>query len=289
MPNINSGEMKTQGWELSVGWHNTTLHGLKYNISAVLSDSRTEITRFDSNPNKLISTLYVGREMGEIWGYETVGIFQDQEEIDMSADQSFLYGGVWEQGDMHYKDLNNDEKIDYGEGTVDNPGDRKIIGNNTNRYQFGLNSSFSWKNFELSLFLQGVGKRDFMIPFNAREFWGQINSEQYVPVKDFLENTWTETNRDALYPMYKFDSGYNIREQSRLLVNASYIRLKSMTLGYTLPAKVLSKVPVKGLRFYVSGYNLGVISKVPDQFDPEMLSQNYPIKRSYACGLEISF
>ena len=289
MPNKNAGEMQTKGWELSVGWHNTTSYGLKYNISAFAADSYSEITRFDSNPNKLISTLYVGRRMGEIWGYETEGIFQNQEEIDAAANQSFLYGGVWEPGDTHYKDLNDDEKIDNGKGTVDDPGDKKIIGNGSARYQFGLNGAFSWKNFELSFIVQGIGKRDHYIPTSDWVYWGQFVDERGVPTRDFLADSWTEANRDALYPQYKGGASYNIQYQSRLLIDASYIRLKSVTLGYTIPARALNRLPVKGLRFYLSGHNLGELSNVPKQFDPELLSQDYPVMRSYACGLEIRF
>ena len=118
--------MKTNGWEVSLRWQDALNNGINYDVSLILSDYVSKITKYDNNPSKLYETYYVGKTIGEIWGYETVGIFQSKEEVAASADQSQLgNGSKWGPGDVHYADLNGDKVINWGDKTVDNPGDTK--------------------------------------------------------------------------------------------------------------------------------------------------------------------
>ena len=125
-----------------------------------LSDYQARITKFGQNPNGNIGTYYVGQKLGEIWGYITDGYFKT--DADQSWNQKFLFGGQWLAGDIKYKDLNGDGKIDQGDNTIYNSGDRRIIGNATPRYQYSINLDFQYKNFDMTIFLQGVGKADWM-------------------------------------------------------------------------------------------------------------------------------
>lgn len=283
-PTKNSGALKTTGWDLTIGWKDQTAGGLHYNINLVLSDYQTSITKFGNNPNKLLSTLYVGQKMGDIWGYQSVGIFQNQAQIDAATSQKLINSGIWYPGDMQYANLNGDSVISSGAGTLADPGDRKIIGNSTPRYQFGINSNFSWHGFDLNVFFQGVGKRDAWIGDNL--FWGAILGA--TGTREVYQNSWTPDRPDALYPAYR-SASKNVIAQTRFLQNAAYIRLKNLTLGYTLPLETVHKLGLQRLRVYGAAYNLWQYSKVPDIFDPELLSANYPMIKSLAIGLQVNF
>lgn len=284
VPTKNSGEMKTTGWELSVDWRDGLKNGFNYNIAFNLSDYQSEIVTFGGNPNKLLSSLYVGQKMDEIWGYETVGIFQSQEEIDAAPTQEQISSGVWYPGDIRYRDLDGDGKIGPGANTAADPGDRRIIGNSTPRYRFGLNMNASWKGFDLNVFFQGVGKRDYWIGSNM--YWGAIIGG--TGTWEIYNNSWTPERRDAYYPAYK-PKGANIVQQTRYLQNAAYIRLKNLALGYTFPRDLFKTIPVERLRIYAAAYNLWEYTKIPELFDPEVLSPNYPMMRGLAFGLQVSF
>ena len=174
VPRRNNADMKTTGWELSINWRDQLANGFSYDLGLILSDYQSEITKFDNNPSKLYDDYYVGKKIGEIWGYETVGIFQSKEEVVASANQSKLGNGdKWGPGDTHYADLNGDKVIDWGDKTVDNPGDTKVIGNTTPRYQFGITANLAWKGFDCNIFIQGVGKRDFFPIGNY--FWPMLS------------------------------------------------------------------------------------------------------------------
>jgi len=285
-PTKNSGAMKSVGWEITSSWRDRFQNGFQYNITLVLSDYQSEITQFDGNPAKLLSSLYVGQKMGEIWGYETMGLFQSAEEITGAPSQKKLNSGVWYPGDVRYKNLDDDESEIYiGSNTAEDPGDRRIIGNNTPRYQFGIDMNASWKNLDLNLFLQGVGKRDFWT--NDKFYWGQILLDG-VGTWYGYENSWTPQNKDAFFPGYRYFTG-NTQVQTRYLQNAAYIRFKNLTLGYTIPANITRKVTIEKARVYITGQNIWEATKIIKTLDPETVNGNYPIMRSYAFGIQVSF
>src|SRR5690606_28487617 len=154
-------DMSTKGWELTVNYNNQfELAGKPFNwgINGSLWDSRSHLTRFN-NPENLLSTYYVGQEVGERWGYETLGLFSSEEGVANHADQSFIRNSnnnVWLPADLKFADLNGDGVINQGDNTLDNPGDRQIIGNNAQRYQFGFPLSGRWNGVGLSAFFQGI-------------------------------------------------------------------------------------------------------------------------------------
>ncbi len=287
-PRVNDAETETIGFEISMGWKDK-IGKVSYGASVVLSDYTGKILKYN-NPSRLISDMwYDGMTMGEIWGYETVGLFKDQAEID-ATDQSYLNAN-WYVGDVHYKDLNGDGKINIGENTVDNPGDRKIIGNSTPRYSFGINLNAEWNGFDATIFMQGVGKRDMMFAEGANYFWGFTSEWQSAY---FTEHTdrWTETNPNGYFPRAYFDNAKNRKAQSRYLQDASYLRIKNLQLGYTIPRTWTERISLQKARFFVNIENLATFSKLMKIVDPEIVNTEakvYPLKRTWAFGVNVTF
>ncbi|WP_020527028.1 SusC/RagA family TonB-linked outer membrane protein [Flexithrix dorotheae] len=315
-PQKNAADLEVKGWEFSIGWNDQIGTDFKYNFNVVLSDSKGEITRFDNPTKSLARSYYEGQTIGELWGYETMGLFQSQDEIDAAADQTPLgAGNLVAPGDVRYADLNNDNAINIGENTVENPGDRKIIGNSSPRYLYGIRSGFDWKGFDLGIFFQGVGKRDYWL--DGPLMFGGVGNYGNVVVTDYLyENTWSDgsdglpANTDAYYfrPSQAGVVGRNTNVQTRYLQDASYLRLKNLTIGYSIPASTLEKIGVGNLRVYFSGENLLTFTKLNENFDPETLSPDqgalgntsfgnggsqsgklYPLSKRVSFGLTVGF
>ncbi len=289
-PKSNAADLRTRGWELAATWRDHFDENLSYSVTLALSDNKAEITKYE-NPTGAISEYYVGQQIGEIWGYVTEGIFQADDEVPQHADQSAL-GANWRAGDIKYKDLNNDEKIDAGSGTLADPGDRRIIGYNRDRYNFGLNPEVQYKNWTLNLFFQGRLKRDYLpengnwnafYPFNA----GHVE-------KFYLTETWSEDNRDAYFsaPTISTNTKKNIQPQSRYVQDASYIRLKNVTLSYLIPEFLTNKLKISRAQVYLSGMNLWEATGMHAPLDPEQtetVTQEYYFDRVYTLGLKITF
>lgn len=301
-PKKNSGILRTRGWELSLTWRDRVNKDFSYDVNFVLSDYQTTVKKFDGNPNKSLSTLYSGKKMGEIWGYTCLGILQ---ESDFTVDENGKYilngpsqsaiSGTWYPGDLKFADLGGkpgedvnktnagpDGKVSNGENTVYNPGDQRVLGNSTPRFRFGLNTNLNWKDFSLNIFFQGVGKRDVFISNNML-FGGSDSAGNY----DTFRNSWTPENPNAKYHMY--GRGQNLTTNSRYIYNGAFIRLKTLSLGYTLPKAWTQKIMLNSVRFSLSGYNLFEISGVPDVFDPESIQSAYPMMRSVALGVHVNF
>ena len=223
-----------------------------------------------------------------------------------NADQSSL-GSNWAAGDIMYRDLNGDHQITRGAQTLDDHGDLKVIGNSTPRYLVGLNLNAAWKGFDISAFFQGVMKRDWWIGGSwgggLEYLFGTTNSWEWwsvgiTDVQDYYRdaNTWSvqngyqKANQDAWLPRVQF-SDKNEQAQTRYLMDGSYIRLKNVQLGYTLPRTLTQQWGISNLRVFVSAENLDM----PHQFDPELMStsvnQNngYPLQKTFAFGLNVSF
>lgn len=286
VPQENAADMKTVGWEVSLEWNDRLSNGFGYHIKGVLSDYQASITKF-SNPTKLLGTHYVGEKLNEIWGYVSNGLFQSDEDA-KAADQSYLSGGSWGAGDVKYEDLNNDGKIDIGKNTLDDSGDRKIIGNSTPRYSYGITAGFDYKGFDFEMFWQGIGKRDYWL--GGSQFWG-FTDEWCTPLTSSLDY-WTEDNRDAYFPrLHHYGvNGGNHQVSTRYLQNAAYLRLKNVVLGYTIPRSITEKVKISRLRVFVQGENLLTSTPLIDSYDPETLNNmTYPINKKISVGLNLTF
>ncbi len=308
-PKANAADLSTKGWEFSVGWKDQlTLFNkpFSYNASFVLSDNRSVITRYD-NPNKLLNDYYVGMEIGELWGFRS-SLFQSDTESAKHADQSkwHLFPGKPLAGDVKFEDVNGDGVISLGNNTVDNPGDQVIIGNSSPRYSYGANLGFSLGNFSVDAFVQGIGKRDFWPGIESAMFWGFYNRWNQ-PVYDHIANNyWTPENTGAYYPRLRAyealttDRSLGV-QQTRYLQDASYLRLKSLTIGYTLPLKYIQKVKMSNAKIFFSGQNLFESTRLSKAFDPEGINDEmdssrlngtgfvYPLQRTLTFGLEVNF
>lgn len=303
VPKTNNTSLRTNGWELNISWRDRLENGLGYNIAFNLSDARTKILEYP-NHTGTVTGYYSGKNMGEIWGFETIGIAKTQEEMDAHL-ATFPNGGQntmgtnWAAGDIMYKDLNGDGKIDWGNSTYDDLGDMKVIGNDTPRYMFGLNLGADWKGFDFSIFFQGVMKRDYFT--GSSDFWGASSlwsSTFYEQHMDYFrndENHILGLNLDSYYPRPVFDSGKNKHAQTRYLLDASYIRLKNLSIGYTLPKSLVNKWKLQNLRVYLTGENLWTGTGLTDLFDPETISvdpagmMKYPLSAVYSFGLSVTY
>ncbi|WP_293670217.1 TonB-dependent receptor [uncultured Parabacteroides sp.] len=260
-PKGNYADMTTKGWEITLTWRDRFTLAEKpfnYEVRATLSDYISTIDRYNNQTGNL-NDYYEGKRVGEIWGYVTEGLFKDQADIDSHADQTLIQSSskrITYPGDVKIKDLNGDHVIDYGNNTLEDHGDKKVIGNALPRYSYSVNLSGDWNNFFLSAFFQGVGKQDWY-PSSECIFWGQYN-RPYNNMPTWHEgNYWTEDNQGAYLPRY---AGYNeslkSTPQTRYLQNVAYIRLKNLQVGYTLPQQIVSKARMQNVRVYISAENL---------------------------------
>ncbi len=329
-PKGNYAEMTTKGYEITVRWNDSfNLAGkpFNYGLKASLVDYKSVIDKYN-NATKSLSTAsyntsyYSGMVVGEIWGFVSNGLWQNQADIDaaeagaLAAGQKY-YNPLMQTsktyklypGDIKFEDLNGNGYIDRGQNTVDDPGDRKIIGNSEPRYIYSFGIDLEWNNIFLSAFFQGVGKQDWYPSNEASVIWGQYNRPYAQMPKWHLNNYWTEDNPDAYLPRYAgyyapFYKGTN-NANTRYLMDVSYIRLKNLQVGYTLPAKWTDAIKMKKVSVFFSGENLwtwspmyeytrdidvtaniygtdSVLSSTGDGF-------NYPTLRSYSLGLNITF
>ncbi|NCC09609.1 MAG: TonB-dependent receptor [Bacteroidia bacterium] len=334
----NYGNLRTNGWELSIDYTHRFANGLGINATVTLADAITKVTKIGSN--RKINDWYNGKTYGEIWGYRTDRLYQ-KEDFEYGPDgklivvtldeshgnknatlkayklkgnnpvyQAYLQSGsFWFQpGDVKFKDVNGDGQITDGEGTVDNPGDKEVIGNSTPRYEYGIRLGADYKGFDLSLFFQGVGKRDM---------WGSssttlpgFNTADGAMAERFCTNYWTEENPNAFYPrawnQANSTDTYNMRKQDGYLLDMSYLRLKNITAGYTLPMDLTKKVWIQRARFYVSLENYFTWDHLDGTpVDPEIIagegllsSDNYqygragistPAFKSFSIGVQLNF
>ena len=312
-PNENAADLRTRGFELTLAWKDQFKLGssdFKYNASFVLGDSRTFITKFD-NPNGDINQFYVGKELGEIWGYTVEGFFQTDDEYLNHADQTLVNQRITNNylinhpvaGDIKFADLNGDGVISPGTQTLDNHGDLRRIGNTNPRYNYGVRLGFEYKGFDLNVFGQGIVKRDWNPGTDNGYFWGPFSRQYNNFYPQSIEaNSWTPDNPNAYFPRLAvyadrggpYEGGQLGVNSDKYLQNAAYFRIKNITIGYSLPKKLIDKLKIDNVRFYATGMNLFTFSPLyknnPDRtVDPEQLGNGnaYPFTKTYAFGLDI--
>ena len=319
-PRGNYADMKTKGWEASLSWQDdfrVASRPLGYNVRVTLSDNSSKVLKYN-NPDRFLTDFYAGQQVGEIWGYVTEGFFTSDAEIAAHADQS-LYrshaSGKIQVGDIKLADLNGDGKINPGKNTVDDPGDRVVIGNTNPRYRYGINVGANYRNVFLSTFFQGVGSQDWYPSPESNAFWGQYNRPYgFVPNWHLKPGMiWSAENPNSFLPRYASRLSNNAagilrQPQSKYVMDAAYLRLKNIQVGYDLPTRLASRVGAKSTRIYVTGENLWTWSplyKYSDNIDVENATApsdqfanpggnsgdayNYPMLRSYNIGATVTF
>ncbi|MGX5818063.1 TonB-dependent receptor [Chitinophaga lutea] len=301
-PLQNVADLETKGWELEVSYKDN-VGDFNYGLGFNLSDNQSRITKFN-NPVGLLSQYYEGQRLGEIWGYVTQGYFTTEDfaagTLNPNLTGGTLKGGIapyrgvpQNPGDIRYQDLNGDGVIFNGNGTLKDPGDTKVIGNNTRRFQFGVFGNASWKNFELSFFLQGVGKRDLWM--SNQLFWPYFN--RFGTLYKHNLDYWMPNRTDGYYPRIYPDGGgntsYSQMVQTRYLQNGAYLRVKNVTLGYAVPKKWLNRIHVDNARIFASGENIFTFTSLPKGTESDATNYGeggiYPFLKKYSVGVNISF
>lgn len=269
----NAAEVENKGWELTINWRDQ-IKDFKYNISFNLSDVRNKVVDLKGYkaPTNALTILREGEPINALFGWEAIGICRTQEDYERYKDQMSSISNKFAIGDIIYKDID-------GNGTV-NGDDKKVIGNQIPRYTFGLRLGMEWKNFDFSCFFQGVAKCD-----------GYLTYEAQNSLYDTSNSFEPTTNMQAKYPRLMPDSHYTYTSYSSLWVqDASYVRLKNITLGYTF--KQLNKYGISNLRAFLTGENVATITGY-DGFDPEspigMRGWMYPLVGVYSFGLSLTF
>ena len=299
-PAENNSDMRSNGWDLEVRWRDR-IGQLGYGVKLVLSDDFQTITRY-YNPNRLLSQWSEGKRMGDIYGYLVEGIAQTNEQMnEWLANNKPAWGSNWAAGDVMYKDLNGDKKVNSGKSTYDDMGDLTKIGNSLPRYRFGITLDANWKGFDFLIFMQGVGKRDFWdaSPYSVGANTGMWQAAAFKDHLDYWRpatDTNLGPNTNAYYPRPLFGQGSkNFQTSDRYLQNAAYMRIKNIQFGYTLPAALASKIGANRVRFYFSAENLATFTKMNKIFDPEATGGDwgpgklYPLQRTFSFGLNLNF
>lgn len=333
-PYGNYASLKTKGWELSLSWRDSFNLGGKpfsYSIKGMLWDSRSWITDYYNETGDL-TTYYKGMEIGEIWGFRTAGIYaSNADALNGPAYNFFKNGEMFRAyaGDLRFVDVDGDGIMTKGNRTLSNHGDLEIIGNQSPRYQYSINMSLNWNGIGLSMLWQGVGKRDWYPWTESGFFWGKWNRAYNSLMKtqtgdnvvriDKSTDNWRVTNMDKNPYWTRMVSlaanrndGPLTWENDHYLQDASYIRLKNITIDYTFPKHICKKLRLEGLKVYLSGENLFTHSpmfKHTDMFDPEVITSgdsdfaasttsglngtgngySYPMLKTVTLGINVTF
>ena len=336
-PQSNFGSLRTNGIELQIDYNHRFKNGLGINLVASVADAVTKITKYGTTNS--IDSWYVGKTYGEIWGYETDRLYQksdfeygaDGKLVTITSKDGFVVNKLIDPnaptqgrqqsgnfrfgpGDVKFKDLNGDGIITPGNRLLvdanGNPdyGDLKVIGNSTPRYEYSFRVGADYKGFDLSVFMQGIGKRDL---------WGDgflaipgFNSADGAMPQAFAGNFWREDRTDAFYPAPYNQAGsgttLNMQVQSRYLLNMAYFRIKNITVGYTLPSRLLKGANINRLRVYAALENFFTFDNLGSlPIDPEEVSgysmwnaTNYnssrtgvgvPTFKSASLGIQLNF
>lgn len=324
-PRRNYGELTTNGVEIAVDYNHTFNNGLHIILSGQFTDFKTVVTKYPSaNDPSNSAAYYKNKVLGEIWGYKTEGLFQEKDFVwengvikqttlpngqqkntmaEKVANQYILESGLFKYGpgDVRFKDLDGNGEINYGSNTVGDPGDRTVIGNTTPRYQYGFRVDADWKGFDVGFFFQGVGKRSIWATGNM-VLPGYYGAEaNYAHTLDY----WTKDNTGAFYPRpmeHSQTAKWNYLVNDRYLLNVAYLRLKNLSVGYTLPNQLVKKVNIQKVRIYFDGENLFEFDKLGDiPIDPEIdwttttsadsrsFGRSYPYRRTVSFGIQLEF
>ncbi|MGN6532513.1 MAG: TonB-dependent receptor [Ginsengibacter sp.] len=296
-PKQNSANLSTKGWEFSLNYRNmfsVASSPFSLNAKFILSDSKTKITKYNNALQTFSAAFRPGEEIGEIWGLTNDGYFQNADEIGKLDQSEIIPWGALDilAGWPKYKDLDGNGKIELGPSAKD-PKDLSVIGNSSPRYRFGFNLDAAWKGIDFSIFLQGIAKMDFY-PHHYL-FWGpyqqpyanvypwnldyyratsQTPAEKAANSRAYNNAGLADANTNSYFPVLQswladnnYGTGLDI-PQTKYLLNASYLRIKNITLGYSLPPSAIQRFGIKRLRFFLSGENIFEFSTIKKYLDP---------------------
>ncbi|ANQ51957.1 TonB-dependent receptor [Flammeovirga sp. MY04] len=264
----NAATLENTGWEFDIRYSNTTKSGFTYGIGANISHFTNVLTDLAGGFSEYSNQFREGDPIGTIYGYRTKGIYRDQAHVDADnaklADASLKNGVAQTRnvmlGDLIYEDINGDGIINHE--------DMVAIGNTLPKYQFGITFDFAYKNFDLSMFWQGAADIDGYVGYNV--FAGNKDSN----LRDFYTDAYhPDLNPNGAYPRFSPDENSQNHEVNDFWVqSASYLRLKNLQIGYSLPKTVTDQMKIGKARVYLSGQNLLTITNFDEGFDPEMVA-----------------
>ena len=316
-PLENGGNMRTMGWEFQLDYNHAFNKDLAVYGTFTLADSKSKITKWN-NTTGALQSWYEGKEVGEIWGFETDRYFTSDNDVASSPDQSALTTGSFKYtaGDIKYKDLDGSGKIDTGKGTIDDHGDLVRIGNGLPRFEYSLRLGAMFKGFDAEILFQGVGKRDM---WSTSTLFLPHTAGAQMNIFENQLDYWTPENTDAFFPRPYINSAYgslsglpsnsgcnNFAPQTKYLANLAYLRIKNLTIGYTLPQNLTQKIFIDKLRIYCSVQNLLTFDHIGGVMDPELtggwsstfdiagVDMRYagraiPFNRQWTFGVQVSF
>lgn len=294
VPKMNIGQLKTWGWDFNIGWKDQ-IKEVSYQVNVNISDSDNKLMEYDGASNLYAGSigLLEGHALNTIWGYKTDGFWKSRDEYLKYKEENPGYksfnDGKIDGGDVKYVAQGKpDHEIGVGGATLEDSGDLIYLGNSNPRYLYGINLAAQWKGFDISIMFQGVGKRKVVIDPSAFAPLYQDYMMPWTIHRDY----WTEENPNAFWPrIYQYKGNdFNFMTSDKWVQNGAYIRLKNVTLGYTLP--VLKKY-VERIRIYATGEDIWEHSNMLSVFDPEIgnkANRNiYPFFRTWTIGLNLTF
>ncbi len=286
---INTGEVTNRGWEFEIG-HRNRIGSVSYRVSGNFSIINNKVQTLGmgnvTQNNGMVgngSNLFIGYPMQMIYGYKTDGVFLSDEEVSEWPDQSAIAKGSG-AGDIRYVDIDGDGKV-----TND---DRTYLGSNIPKYNFGLSAGVEWKGFDFSFLLQGVAKvKGMLSTYAGYAFWQEGNIQRWQ-----MEGCW-DVQQDNRYPAYpKLEALSNSGSRNTLtsdfwVRDASFVKVRNIQFGYTLPQNTIRHLGISGIRAYITLDNPFSFNHYPEGWDPEKRSNGgsyYPTMRSYTFGLTIN-
>ncbi|SDP76460.1 TonB-linked outer membrane protein, SusC/RagA family [Mucilaginibacter sp. OK268] len=276
-PFQNAGVVKNKGWELGIGYKGN-INAFKYSVNLNLSDVQNKVIDMHGISLPGLTVNREGYAVNSIYGYQAEGYFKDAADVAGHATQF----GTVAAGDIKYKDQNNDGII--------NEKDKVVLGSTIPRYTYASNITGSFKGFDISIFLQGVGKANGylygpgIMPFSTGQFGGTILEQN--------KDRWTPDNPNAKFPRLAFGGSNNEQNSSFWMKDASYLRLKNLQVGYTFPVSLTSKIGVRSMRMFVNGSNLFTSDNFWKGYDVESpvgTVNSYPQVKVYSFGLNVNF
>jgi len=289
-PFSNAGQLKALGFETSVGWKGR-VGDVQLGARAILSDTRNTVVNYGGQDTYVLGLNFIrqGYPVNTYFGYVFDGLIRTQAELDAYK----LIPGVPSDigiGDARYKDLNGDGKISLYGDAPGQDGDVINLGSTTPRYTYGVNLQAQWKGFDLGAFFQGVGKRTLFRDWDYRMPWSDWWRQ---PPLFYFNQTWNEDRPNAPYPRLSHGNirFWNYQTSTLQRINAAYVRLKTLQVGYTLPETLVRRARVTKARVYFSGFDLWEKHNVKGGWDPESAFHgfNYPFQRQYSLGVDLTF